>query len=73
MPCLWQRPPNPHAEHRHTLGRAQGLKQQDELLQGYHPWQMKSATENDKKHKGVLVAGMLYSVEAIIFKKFHGY
>ena len=32
-----------------------------------------TATENDKKDKGVLVAGMLNCTEAIIFKKLHGH
>lgn len=31
-----------------------------------------TATENDKKHKGVLVAGMLYCAKAIIFKELLG-
>jgi hypothetical protein len=35
--------------HQHTLDRAQDLKQQDEPPQGHHPWQKKSATENEKE------------------------
>ena len=32
-----------------------------------------TATENDKKHKGVLVAGMLNCIEAIYFQEVIGY